>query len=107
MSTKKSEFFYDDTLEEMADDLKVLGHPQRLKIIDALRALGEMNVSEIVRKTKLSQTTVSQHLSKMKATNLVICRRDSRQVVYWISTEIAFVVAECLNRKVEGTETTS
>ncbi len=103
MSAKKSEFFYNDTIEEIAEDLRILGHPQRLKILDALKTLGELNVSEIMRRTKLPQTTVSQHLAKMKSTNLVISRRESRKVVYWISTEIAAVVADCIKRKIEGT----
>ncbi len=101
MATKKGPFFYNDTIEELAEDLRVLGHPQRLKILDALRRMGELNVSEIVRRTKLPQTIVSQHLSKMKATNIVMARRESRKVVYWISTEIAAVTAECLQRKLE------
>ena len=38
----------------------------------------------------------------MKATHLVLSRREARQVVYWLSTEIAFVVAECFRRKYEA-----
>lgn len=99
---KKSEFHYQDLQEEMADDLRVLGHPQRLRILDELRLQGELTVSELVRRTKLSQSSVSQHLSKMRATGIVMARRDSRQVSYWIGTEIAAVVAECFRRKLDA-----
>lgn len=93
---------YLDLAEEMAEDLRVLGHPQRLRILDELKTQGELTVTELVRRTKLPQAVVSLHLSKMRTTHLVLSRRESRQVVYWLATEIAFVVAECFRRKYEG-----
>lgn len=98
----KDELRYLDLAEEIAEDLRVLGHPQRLRILDALKQQGELTVSELVRRTKFPQAVVSLHLSKMRATHLVLSRRESRQVVYWLATEIAFVVAECLRRKYEN-----
>lgn len=100
----KSELRYNDLAEEMAEDLRVLGHPQRLRILDELKVQGELTVSELVRKTKLPQAVVSLHLSKMRATNLVLSRREAHNVVYWLSTEIAFVVAECFRRKFEAND---
>ena len=35
----------------------------------------------------------------MRRSGLVISRRDSREVYYWIATEIAQVVADALHRK--------
>ncbi|MGN0834600.1 MAG: ArsR/SmtB family transcription factor [Candidatus Spyradosoma sp.] len=98
----KDELRYADLAEEMAEDLRALGHPQRLRIIDELKLQGELTVSELVRRTRLPQSVVSLHLSKMKATRLVLSRREARQVVYWLSTEIAFVVADCFRRKYEA-----
>lgn len=96
-----TEFAFEDLLEETAEHLKVLGHPQRLRILDFLRENGETRVGEIVRKTKLSQSVVSLHLNKMRRSGLVISRRDAREVYYWIATEIAQVVADALHRKHE------
>lgn len=98
----KNELRYLDLTEEIAEDLRILGHPQRLRILDVLKQQGELSVTELVRRTKLPQSVVSQHLSKMRATHLVLSRRESRSVVYWLATEIAFVVAECLRRKYEN-----
>lgn len=99
----KDELRYLDLAEEIAEDLRVLGHPQRLRILDALKTQGELTVSELVRRTKLPQAVVSLHLAKMRTTNLVLSRRESRQVIYWLATEIAFVVADCFRRKYENT----
>lgn len=98
----KNELRYLDLTEEIAEDLRILGHPQRLRILDELKQQGELSVTELVRRTKLPQSVVSQHLAKMRATHLVLSRRESRNVVYWLATEIAFVVAECLRRKYEN-----
>lgn len=97
--TVPDEFAFDELLEEMAEHLKVLGHPQRLRILDFLRENGESRVGEIVRRTKLQQAIVSFHLNKMRRSGLVISRRDAQEVHYWIATEIAQVVADALNRK--------
>ena len=102
MAGSKEEIRYGDLLDEIAEDLRILGHPQRLRILDVLKRQGELCVSEIVRRTKIAQPVVSQHLSKMRASGLVVSRRDSHLVSYWIGTEIAAVVAECLQRKFEG-----
>lgn len=100
MKTKVSpEFAYDELIEEMAEHLKVLGHAQRLRILDFLRENGETRVGEIVRRTKLPQAVVSLHLNKMRRCGLVISRRDAREVYYWIATEIAQVVSDALHRK--------
>ena len=98
----KDELRYLDLSEEIAEDLRSLGHPQRLRILDALKQQGELSVTELVRRTKLPQSVVSQHLAKMRATHLVLSRRESRSVVYWLATEIAFVVADCYRRKYEN-----
>ena len=96
-----SEFAFEDLLDEASEHLKVLGHPQRLRILDFLRENGESRVGEIVRKTKLPQAVASLHLNKMRRSGLVISRRDAREVYYWIATEIAQVVADTLHRKHE------
>lgn len=96
-----NEFAFEELLEEAAEHLKVLGHPQRLRLLDFLRENGESRVGEIVRRTKLPQATVSFHLNKMRRSGLVISRREAREVYYWIATEMAQVVADALHRKHE------
>ncbi len=97
--TENEQFVFDELLEEAAEQLKTLGHPLRLRILDFLRENGESKVGEIVRRIKAPQAVVSLHLNKMKRAGTVIARREAREVYYWIASEIAQVVADALNRK--------
>lgn len=52
--------------EEKVELLKIMGHPMRLKIINELYKHKVLNVTQITQILKLPQSTVSQHMSKMK-----------------------------------------
>ncbi|MGE7940052.1 ArsR/SmtB family transcription factor [Bacillus paramycoides] len=52
--------------EENAELLKIMGHPMRLKIINELYKHKVLNVTQITQILKLPQSTVSQHLCKMR-----------------------------------------
>lgn len=58
--------------------------PSRLAIIDALRD-GPLVVSEIVKRTGLSQSNTSNHLSCLKDCGLVRSRQQGRYVHYELS----------------------
>jgi DNA-binding transcriptional ArsR family regulator len=58
----------------MAGRLRILGHPDRLMMLCRMAA-GEVTVSELVELTGLSQSAVSQHLSKFRDCGLVMVRR--------------------------------
>lgn len=64
--------------------LKTLSHPIRVEIITILMQHNTLNVSELVNKLQIPQSTVSQHLSKMKG-KLVGCDRRGLEVYYYIS----------------------
>ena len=66
-----------------AAGLKALSHPARLSILCHLQEK-EHTVNELVQYTKMSQSSVSQHLSKMKASNILTDRRDGNKVYYSI-----------------------
>ncbi|CAM4333151.1 ArsR/SmtB family transcription factor [Bacillus albus] len=52
--------------EEKVELLKIMGHPTRLKIINELYKHKVLNVTQLTQILKLPQSTVSQHLGKMK-----------------------------------------
>ena len=58
-----------------ADICQALTHPTRLEIIDLLRD-GEKGVSELVQELDIPQSTVSRHLSIMRAKGVVHARRE-------------------------------
>ena len=68
---------------EAARLLKMLSHPDRLKILCEL-INGERSVSELMNKVKLSQSATSQFLIRMKLEGLVASRKESLTVYYKI-----------------------
>ncbi len=72
-----------EQLHRAADIIKMLGHPERLKIVEVLEN-NEAAVSEIQEALDLPQAIVSQHLAKMRGAGIVAARRDGTHVYYRI-----------------------
>jgi len=70
-------------LELKVAGLQTLCHPARLMILDVLRH-GERCVCDFGPILGLRQSNISQHLSLLRAANLVACRRDGKRVMYRI-----------------------
>ncbi|MDP6543114.1 MAG: metalloregulator ArsR/SmtB family transcription factor [Phycisphaerae bacterium] len=67
--------------EALARVFHSLGDKTRLSII-ALLGNGEMNVTAICKKLKLPQSSVSHHLGLLRASGLVVARRNGKQIFY-------------------------
>jgi ArsR family transcriptional regulator len=70
-----------EVLQRAAEIIKLLGHPDRLKIVEVLES-GEATVSEIQHKLALGQAIVSQHLAKLRGASVVSARREGVRVYY-------------------------
>ncbi|EJS62434.1 transcriptional regulator [Bacillus cereus] len=68
--------------EKNAEVLKALAHPIRIKILKELITRGACNVTQIVDILGIPQSTVSQHLSKMKSQKLIMSDRKGLQIYY-------------------------
>ena len=84
---------------DLADLLKLLAHPDRLRLIEELRP-GEKDVTGLAEALDLPATRVSQHLGQLRAQRLVEERRDGRSHFYrlkhphlaaWILDALQFV----------------
>jgi DNA-binding transcriptional ArsR family regulator len=64
-----------------AQMLRLLGDPERLLIIQVLRA-GPRNVSEIADRTKQKLANVSHHLKALREGGIVESKRDGRYIAY-------------------------
>ena len=73
-----------EVYELHANICSVFSNPKRLEIIDILRD-GEKSVSEIMKRTKISKTNLSQHLSLMRDRGIVTSRREGQNIYYSIS----------------------
>jgi ArsR family transcriptional regulator len=67
---------------EAADILKVLGHPTRLCIVNGLIKNKGCNVSFMQSCLNIPQSTVSQHLSKLKSAGIIEGDRKGLEITY-------------------------
>ena len=66
---------------ELANIFKTLGHADRVRIVEVLRAR-PLDVQAIAKTLDLSANRVSQHLAKMRAMHLVAEQRKGRKALY-------------------------
>ena len=81
----------EELLHRIAEVLKAMADPTRLKILHSLHN-GERCVSDILVVVGGSQANVSKHLSVLKRAGLVDCRRDGLNVFYRIIDEGVFTI---------------
>jgi len=73
-----------------------LASPHRLRILCQL-AQGEKNVTRLIEETGIPQTSMSQHLNKLKNEGIVSFRREHRTLHYYISHPLAVEIMETLH----------
>ena len=95
----KTELLPDEFLIPMADVIRMIGHPQRLRILEYLDLHGESTVGAIVKGVDGQQGAVSQHLNRMRMADIVVCRREGRQMLYRIGAVNAVTILNCLRNK--------
>jgi ArsR family transcriptional regulator, virulence genes transcriptional regulator len=80
---------------EAATLLAAMANPTRLLILCTL-VNGEKPVHELVAQSGISQSAVSQHLTKMRNLKLVTTRRDAQSIYYRLASEEVRRVLEVL-----------
>ena len=75
--------------------LKSLANDQRLLILCKLVDT-EMTVGQIAQHVSLSQSSLSQHLAKLRAEGLVATRKSKQHVFYSLASPEAMAVIETL-----------
>ena len=82
-------------LEARARILKALGNPNRLLMVEEL-AQGEKCVAELTQTLGLDMSTVSKHLSQLKAVGLVRDEKRGTQVFYRIMAPCVLGFFDCV-----------
>ena len=75
--------------------LKIIANKHRLLILCTL-AHGEMSVGQINDVVPLGQSSLSQHLGRLREGNLVSTRRDKQTIYYRLTGNQAALVIEAL-----------
>lgn len=88
-------------LDEIAEWLKAMADPTRLRILHALQQ-GEKCVTDLLEGMECSQANVSKHLAILRKSGLVECRREGSSVYYRIADpavyDICGTVCDSLQR---------
>jgi DNA-binding transcriptional ArsR family regulator len=82
--------------QHLADILKALAHPVRLRIIAAL-CEGEESVIELARRLNIKQAIVSQQLRILRMSSLVAARRENGFSCYGLAEPRLRELVQCLD----------
>ena len=92
----------DTQLPGLVQFFKVLGEPNRLKIIGLL-AKQPSTVEQLSGQLKLSASTTSHHLSRLSDAGLVEARSESYYSIYSLKTDVLTTMARALLKETEPT----
>jgi DNA-binding transcriptional ArsR family regulator len=79
-----------------AEFFKALGHPVRIKILEALRD-GEKSVTQLQAHLGLDQSSVSQQLGVLRAKSLISARKEGTTVFYSVLDPLLFDLLDVAN----------
>ncbi|WP_078809010.1 ArsR/SmtB family transcription factor [Selenihalanaerobacter shriftii] len=85
-----------EELKRKTKILKALSHPARLCIVKGLLNIGSSNVSNLQNCMEMPQSTVSQHLAKLRSAGIIKGEREGVQVNYSVVNEDAKRIIESL-----------
>jgi ArsR family transcriptional regulator len=93
--TTSSATIDESVLAAAAEIIKCLGHPLRLRLLEALEA-GEKTVSDLQEYAGATQAAVSQQLATLRARGIVDNRRDGAHVFYRIVEPKVTAILGCI-----------
>lgn len=99
IETQESEYF----LIQVAEALKAVAHPRRLKLLLLLekKESGKLSVTGIAEKLKMNQPEVSKHLLLMKNIGLLKSKKEKASTYYFLNkgNKIVNYLLKCLTDK--------
>ena len=84
-----------------AERLKTYAQPQRLMILSRLLD-GEQTVSELDAATGIGQPALSQQLAELRRAEIVMTRRESKQVFYRIANDNVLICVKAIEAMFGG-----
>ena len=83
-----------EVIQARARQFALLADPTRLTLLTCIEAAGPISVSDLAAATGINDTTVSQTLRHLRASQTVIAERDGRVVRYRLaSTPVSALLA--------------
>ena len=78
--------FLQNPRNEIPDHYLALANPTRLRIMQRLGEIGEVNVGELAEYLHMSQPRISWHVRMLRLGGVIRVRRDGRQL--WCSLDV-------------------
>lgn len=85
-----------ESLHKAAETLKIMAHPQRLRLIEILEHNQEVPVHALIEETGFPQAVVSQHLNQMRRVGLLSAERRGKEMWYSITDPRALSILNCI-----------
>jgi ArsR family transcriptional regulator len=76
-----------DKIKQKAKLLKAISHPIRLCVVKGLMESEGYNVSKMQTCLDIPQSTLSQHLTKLKDLNIIEGKRNGVEIKYYVKNE--------------------
>jgi len=89
--------FTEEQSKEIAEILKAVGHPVRLRIIDAL-SIEEICVGQLAEMLEQKQAVVSQQLKTLRLVGLVKSKRRCGKSYYSLNNPHLLELLKCMRR---------
>lgn len=80
----------------LADKFSCLGHSLRLSIVQILHQNGSMNVTQLYNLLHVSQPSASFHLNILRHNEIVIAKRQGKNIFYSLNYDILNNMFKCL-----------
>jgi DNA-binding transcriptional ArsR family regulator len=84
-------------IEDIAQRLRAIAHPVRIKIISMLENTDEMNVTTIFNKLEIEQASASHHLNILKSKGILQSRRQGKSTYYSLKPNSIANLLGCIN----------
>lgn len=84
--------------QEAAKCLKLLAHPHRLKIIDALLN-SDLKAGEIAKLCNISASLASEHLKSLRLAGFIDSQQQGQEVVYSLLEKDLKSILKCVHNK--------
>lgn len=90
-----------EMLVKKSEMLKIIAHPMRLCILNCL-VEKSYKVNELVEKLETPQSTLSQHLSKLRMAGIVTGERQGVEIKYSLINEDVIAIIKLLVKDCDG-----
>lgn len=84
-----------------ANIFQALSHPTRIAIMEQLRD-GEKSAGSLIESVGVEQANASQHLTILRAKQIVVSRKEGNQIFYRVRDPIIIEVLDVMRRYFES-----